>query len=315
MKVCITIDMDNYRDYRSLVDPSGDGVGPSFYLDAVPRFLDLLDRHGARATFFMIGQDGNRADHRRLVREIAARGHEVANHSFTHPYNFRRLSRMQKESEIARAEDTIADIVGARPVGFRAPSWEVDGETLEILQDRGYLYDSSIVPSPLMWAFMVYGKVFLRRSDYQLGSPAAVFAPPRPYVPRLDSVHRVRGSYGHSRILEIPLSIVPVLRIPFYSTFLRRLGPRIFSVLVRTYGRRQPVLHSLYHLIELADFSGTSLGPALARLPGLALPFATGERFVMHATGTLASVGNAVTLRELAVGLLEARTAAPAIAS
>jgi peptidoglycan/xylan/chitin deacetylase (PgdA/CDA1 family) len=317
MKVCITIDMDNYREYRSLVDPSGDGAGPSFYLDAVPRFLDLLDRHGARATFFMIGQDGDRADHRRLVREIAARGHEVANHSFTHPYNFRRLSRLQKESEISRTEATIADIVGARPVGFRTPSCDVDGETLELLQERGYLYDSSIFPSPFMWAFMVYGKLFVRRADYQLGHLASVFAPPRPYVPRLDRLHRARrhDDTTHPRILEIPVSVVPVLRVPFYSTLLRRLGPRLFSVFLQAYGRRQAVLHVLFHLIDLADLGSTSLGRALARSPGLALPFATRERFVAHAIGALASAGDAVTLRELAGGLLQTRTAVAATAS
>jgi len=316
MKVCITVDMDNYREYRSLIDPSGDGAGPSFYLDAVPRFLDLLDRHGARATFFMIGQDGDRAEHREIVREIAARGHEVANHSFTHPYNFRQLSRAQKEDEIARTEAMIGDIVGARPVGFRTPSCDVDVETLDLLQERGYLYDSSIFPSPLMWAFMVYGKLFVRRSDYQLGHLASVFAPPRPYVPRLDRLHRARrpDDGGGPRILEIPVSVVPVVRVPFYSTLLRRLGSQAFSLLVRAYGR-QPVLHMLFHLIDLADFSGTSLGGALARRPGLALPFADRERFMAHAIATLTSVGDAVTLRELAGNLLQTRTAAAATAS
>jgi hypothetical protein len=317
MKVCITVDMDNYREYRSLVDPSGDGVGPSFYLDAIPRFLDLLDRHGARATFFMIGHDGDRPEHRRLVREIATRGHEIGNHSFTHPYNFRRLSRAEKETEITRAEATIGDIVGARPVGFRTPSCDVDGETLELLQERGYLYDSSVFPSPFMWAFMAYGKLFVRRADYQLGHLASVFAPPRPYVPRLDSLHRVRrpDGTGGGRILEIPVSVVPVVRLPFYSTLLRRLGPRIFSLLLRVYGHRQPVLHMLFHLIDLADFGGTSLGRALARTPGLALPLAARERFTAHAIGALTSMGDAVTLRELAGSVLGARAGAPAVAS
>jgi peptidoglycan/xylan/chitin deacetylase (PgdA/CDA1 family) len=315
MKVCITIDMDNYREYRSLVDPSGDGAGPSFYLDAVPRFLDLFDRHGARATFFMIGQDGDRTDHRRLVREIAARGHEVANHSFTHPYNFRRLSRAEKEREISRAEATITDIVGVRPVGFRTPSCDVDGETLGLLQERGYLYDSSIFPSPFMWAFMVYGKLFVRHKDYQLGHPLAPLAPRRPYVPSLDRVHRPRQLTGgrEPRILEIPFSVAPVLPVPFYSTLLRRFGCKGFSLLLRAYGRRQPVLHILFHLIELADFGDTSLGRAFARTPGLAVPFAERQRFISHAIGALTQSGETVTLRDLAESLLDVRTQASAV--
>jgi len=95
MKACISVDMDNYQDYQSLVAPDTGAPRGSFFPDAVPRFLDELDRSGARATFFMIGRDGQDADNRRAVREIAARGHEVANHSQTHPYAFRRLGRAE----------------------------------------------------------------------------------------------------------------------------------------------------------------------------------------------------------------------------
>ena len=93
VKVCISIDLDNYQDYQSLVDADLEGEPPSLYGDAIPRFLDLFDQHGVKATFFMIGRDAARSENRKIVREIAERGHEVGNHSFTHPYNFRRLGR------------------------------------------------------------------------------------------------------------------------------------------------------------------------------------------------------------------------------
>jgi len=125
--------MDNYRDYQSLVDSKGEKSDISFFSDAVPRFLDELDRVGAQATFFLIGRDASRADNRAAVQEISARGHEVANHSYSHPYNFRDFSREQKIEEIRMGEDAIADIVGTRPLGFRAPSGDVDVETLSIL--------------------------------------------------------------------------------------------------------------------------------------------------------------------------------------
>src|SRR5262245_3125112 len=58
---------------------------------SVPRYLEILARHGIQATFFVVGADlaGGGASAqlaRRLVREIAAAGHELGNHSFTHPY-------------------------------------------------------------------------------------------------------------------------------------------------------------------------------------------------------------------------------------
>jgi len=193
VKVCVTIDMDDYRDYQSLVDVDGEATEASFYADAVPRFLDLLDAAGVRATFFLIGRDGAVPAHRPIVREIAARGHEVGNHSWSHPYNFRALPRARKVAEIEQGDAAIADVLGARPVGFRTPSCDVDWETIECLAERGYLYDSSVFPSPIMWAFMVYGKLFVKRPDYQLGQPLAVFAPGRPYLPRPGAIHRARS--------------------------------------------------------------------------------------------------------------------------
>jgi len=68
MKICVTVDLDNYRDYQSLVDTASEGASASFYDDAVPRFLDLFDQCGIRATFFMIGRDGTTTSHRRLIQ-------------------------------------------------------------------------------------------------------------------------------------------------------------------------------------------------------------------------------------------------------
>ncbi len=304
-QVCVTIDMDNYQDYRSLVDRDGTDVAHSFYLDAVPRFLDLLDRFGMRATFFVIGRDAALPAHRPLVREIVARGHEVGNHSYTHPYNFRQLDRAAKEAEIAGGETAIADVIGERPLGFRTPSCDVDAETLAVLAERGYLYDSSVFPSPIMWAFMLYGKLFVQRGDYQHGHLASVFAPGTPYLPAVDRIHRPRDprTVRPPYVLEIPFSIVPGLRIPFYSTMLRLLGPRGFDLCVRAHGRRRP-LNVLFHLIEIVDLGTTSLGKAFARTPGLGVPFGRRERYLAGAIESLARAGAGVTMREVARGYL-----------
>jgi len=303
VKVCISIDLDNYRDYQSLVDRSGDGRDLSFYSDAVPRFLDALDRVGARATFFMIGRDAERADNRAAVREIVERGHEVGNHSYSHPYNFRHLSRAQKEKEIQGGEDAIASIVGERPEGFRAPSGDVDLETLAILRERGYLYDSSVIPSPLMiWTFKLYGRLFIDHPEYNLGLFWSVIAPPRPYLPSPRKLHRTiePGAAESPCLVEIPFSTLPVIRIPFYATLYRMFAPGVFDWAVRMHGRRRPMLHMLFHLIDLFDLRGTSLEAALARTPGLGVPIERRRAFVAHAFERMTAQGEAVSLRELA---------------
>jgi peptidoglycan/xylan/chitin deacetylase (PgdA/CDA1 family) len=302
MKVCVSVDMDNYREYQRLVDPDGETDGPSFYDGTVPRFLDLFDRCGIRATFFMIGRDAESAENRKRVREIIACGHEVANHSHTHPYNFRSLSRARKITEIERADAAISDIVGERPVGFRTPSMDVDPETLELIAERGYLYDSSMFPGPFMWLFMLYGKLFVRHPDYQLGSIAAPFAPARPYVPGAEKLHRRAkpAPSGVSSLVEIPLSLAPAMGIPFYGTLMRMLGPRVFDLCLRAFGRRQSVLHYLLHLFDLVQIDGTPLAGAIRGAPGVGLPFDRRKAFTAHVMGRLAEVGEPAPLCEVA---------------
>jgi hypothetical protein len=307
VKICVTVDMDNVEDYQRLVGESSGGSSHSFYDDAVPRFLDLFDEFGIKATFFMVGRDAGQAPHRAAVRNIAERGHEVGNHSYTHPYNFRALSRQRKAEEIDQADAAIADITGARPVGFRTPSFDVDLETLRMLRERGYLYDSSVMPSPLMWVFMLYGKLFIRSKDYQLGHPLTVFAPTRPYYPSGTRLYR-RARPGESDapgILEIPGSVVAGLRLPFYATVLRLLPPQVLDLCLRAY-RDQPLLNALFHLLDLADLDAEGLGGALGRTPGIAVGQDRRLRFASHAVQALAAVGTGATLSEFARDFSEA---------
>ena len=93
-----------------------DGPDP----EVTPRVLDLLDRHGACATFFCIGERARA--YPALVEAIVARGHEVANHSQRHRHTFSLSSPGMLKREIAAAQRTLTDISGIRPLFFRAPA-------------------------------------------------------------------------------------------------------------------------------------------------------------------------------------------------
>jgi hypothetical protein len=67
---------------------------------------------------------------------------------------------------------------------------------LSILAERGYHYDSSIFPTWFLWLFMVYGKVFVKHADYNLGPVVNPLAPKRPYWPRAERVHREQTAGG-----------------------------------------------------------------------------------------------------------------------
>lgn len=92
-----------------------DGPDP----DDTPRILDLLDRHGARATFFVIGERAAR--HPGLVAEIRRRGHDLGHHTHTHPTGtFWCATPSRLAGELDRPLETLAGL-GARPAWFRAP--------------------------------------------------------------------------------------------------------------------------------------------------------------------------------------------------
>jgi peptidoglycan-N-acetylglucosamine deacetylase len=89
--------------------------GPS---EVTPDILDILCRHGARATFFQIGANVERLPE--ISREVARSGHEIGNHSHTHPlFCFR--SPQFIEDDFARAQQAIARITGCVPRLMRAP--------------------------------------------------------------------------------------------------------------------------------------------------------------------------------------------------
>ncbi|MBX3622725.1 MAG: polysaccharide deacetylase family protein [Rhizobacter sp.] len=93
-----------------------DGPDPQ----VTPAVLDLLDAHGARATFFCIAEQAAR--HPQLCREIVARGHSVQNHSHRHVHTFSFSGPQAFAREIDRAQETLAQLTGQRPLYFRAPA-------------------------------------------------------------------------------------------------------------------------------------------------------------------------------------------------
>ena len=93
-----------------------DGPDP----EVTPTVLDLLDEHGAHATFFCIAE--NAASHPELCREIARRGHMVENHSSGHQVTFAMLGLGGIRKEITAAQRTLSGLTGKPPRFFRPPA-------------------------------------------------------------------------------------------------------------------------------------------------------------------------------------------------
>ena len=104
--------------------------------------LNLLDSFSfkPKATFFVLGWIAERLP--TLVREIHARGHEVANHGNLHHLCTKQTPKEVKE-DLKSGKNLLEDIIGKRVYGYRAPSFAINNDILKIVRDTGHLYDSS----------------------------------------------------------------------------------------------------------------------------------------------------------------------------
>jgi peptidoglycan/xylan/chitin deacetylase (PgdA/CDA1 family) len=113
-------------------------------LVGVPRILALLTRYEIRATFFVPGYSAHR--YPQVVRSIAEAGHEIAHHSYFHE-NTVGMDAATEAEMLDLGLAALRDVAGVRPLGYRAPLWEMNYHTPQLLADRGFRYDSSLMDS------------------------------------------------------------------------------------------------------------------------------------------------------------------------
>jgi polysaccharide deacetylase family protein (PEP-CTERM system associated) len=109
-------------------------------------FLEILDRHTTKATFFVLGYIAEK--YPQLIRSIHDAGHEIGSHGYGHNQIFK-MTPEEFTSEVVRTSDAIMNITGKKPIGFRAPIFSITSESLwalDVLVSNGYKYDSSIFP-------------------------------------------------------------------------------------------------------------------------------------------------------------------------
>jgi polysaccharide deacetylase family protein (PEP-CTERM system associated) len=145
----LTVDVEEYYhgvEFGVVFGHQGTRHLPSRVVGETERLLDVLDEHEARGTFFTLGLVAHRFP--RLVRAIAARGHEIASHGWDH----RLLSTLGPETfrrDVRAAKQVLEDATGQAVWGYRAPNYSMGTATPwapAILWEEGHAYDSSVHP-------------------------------------------------------------------------------------------------------------------------------------------------------------------------
>ncbi|MCE9637868.1 MAG: DUF3473 domain-containing protein [Planctomycetes bacterium] len=149
MRNLLTIDVEEYFQVEGFADVVARDTWDRRESRVAPptrRILDLLDAARQKATFFVLGWTAER--HPALVREIVARGHEVASHGYSHQMADQQGARDFRR-DVRKGKKLLEDLIGASVSGYRAPSFSFTDRTPwahEVLLEEGFVYSSSVFP-------------------------------------------------------------------------------------------------------------------------------------------------------------------------
>ena len=108
-----------------------DGPHPKYTME----ILEILEEYDIPATFFFVGE--NVSYYQDTAREVAKRGHEIGNHTYSHPC-VNKQSQAAFRDELTRCEDIIQRVVGVCPKLFRPPQGSWNTRVYEIARERDY---------------------------------------------------------------------------------------------------------------------------------------------------------------------------------
>jgi polysaccharide deacetylase family protein (PEP-CTERM system associated) len=145
----MSVDVEDYFQvsaFDRVVSRAGWDDFESRVVPNTQRILELFESEGVRATFFVLGWVAERFP--RLVRDIAAAGHEIASHGYHHQLLYT-LTPAQFREDVHASKALLEQASGAPVLGFRAPSYSIVESSLwalDVLIEEGYAYDASIFP-------------------------------------------------------------------------------------------------------------------------------------------------------------------------
>ncbi|SHG47393.1 Peptidoglycan/xylan/chitin deacetylase, PgdA/CDA1 family [Thermosyntropha lipolytica DSM 11003] len=141
-KIIIT---EAITDQKILALTFDDGPHPA----NTPLVLDLLQKHQSQATFFVLGQYAEK--YPEIIKRMAKEGHEIGNHSFSHP-DFNRESRFSIQEEIKKTNQIVYNLTGTKPRFFRPPGGYLSYEMVDlVVEEKMIIGYWSYIQDPKDW--------------------------------------------------------------------------------------------------------------------------------------------------------------------
>jgi hypothetical protein len=307
----LSLDLDNQWSYMKTHADPGWETFPSYLDLVVPRILNFLRERNLVITFFIVGQDATLEKNRAALKSLAEAGHEIGNHSFNHDPWLHTYTEEQVEAEIAHAEESIENVTGNKPIGFRGPGLSVSQTVMDVLIRHGYLYEASTLPTyigPLarLYYFMTarLTQEEKRQRENLYGSLKDGFRPIKPYL-------QSQKSAGVDRqMVEIPVTTMPIFKIPFHVSYIIYIGgfSPVLALLYFNFALGMCRLTGTHPslLLHPLDFLGGDDLKELGFFPGMNLSFDKKLKLVSEVLRLYISHYEVVTMQEHAREVLAA---------
>ena len=260
LHICLSIDLDEIYCYYQIYGLEYRDIKLTYpvYTIALDRIHDFFDTLGIKnITLFVVGQDLENESNIRKIKALNDAGYEIANHTYSHPYNLINLKKEKIEEEIETASILIHKITGKKPCGFRAPGYNITPAIFDILTKKNFLYDSSIFPSPPYYILKA-AVIFLKRLKGKKSS--SILGPPSQLFYRANRPFRI-----NKNLIEFPVSVVPFLRIPFIGTFFSLMGKKISDIMTDLTLCCSSHLCIEFHGIDFLDYNDLKSYPEILK--------------------------------------------------
>ena len=215
----LSVDLEYFRHTPAYRSASGTLDETDVGQAGVEFLRDAFESRSIETTWFVVADIVEDAPG--PVADLAAAGHEIGSHTRRH-HLLSDLDADTRQLELESSKDLLEDAAGEPVQGFRAPAFDVGPDHFDDLATAGYDYDSSVVPSRQIPGW--YGG----EHDRHRPGPAAVVQSEAP-----------------AGVAELPVSVMPGLRLPLTGTWLRFFGPRYTILGMGLLARRgiTPVLY------------------------------------------------------------------------
>jgi len=260
----INVDIDSLHLYYRIHGLDEASATNAVWERGVVRFAELFDELGISATFFVVASDLERWPvAAAIAKDLVRAGHELASHSLTHPYDLVRQHDKALRAELEESRGILSEVRGTPVTGFRAPGYTMTPRVLTLLREAGYSYDSSIFPSPPYYLakLAVLASMALRgkKSHSIVGPPSVMWE---------DRMPSIRDG-----IIELPVTVLPIVRAPFIGTTVLMMKQRGYSLVRKVLGA-VPFVNLELHGIDLCDLALDGIDPVLLKQPDLRVPVA-----------------------------------------